>query len=133
MSGTLAPSTPTNRRLAGVTKFTVNGSAFAVTEFSWNPGSRTREAMLSLSGWDGYKESPRGAWIAGKFRDAQSVNVTAFTALTNATVVVSLANGKSIVGHNLVYMGDPDVSGADATFDFRFEGDPGTIQEIGVQ
>lgn len=132
MSGTLAPATPTNRRLAGITSFSVNGSNFNVTEFTWDPGPVERETMSSLSGIDGYKESPAAAYISGKFRDAQSVNVSGFVGLTNATIVVQLANGKQVVGHNLWYIGRPGVSGADATFDFRFEGAAGTVQELGV-
>ncbi len=132
MSGTLAPSTPTNRRLAGITSFTVNGSTFNVTEFAWDPGPVERETMTSLSGVDGYREVPVAAYISGKFRDAQSVNVSGFVGLSDATVVVQLANGKQIVGHNLWYVGRPAVAGADATFDFRFEGASGTVQELGV-
>jgi hypothetical protein len=128
----LAPSTPTNRRLAGITSFTVNGSALSVTEFSWDPGTTERETMTSMSGVDGFKETPVAAHISGKFRDSQSVNVGAFTRLSDATVVVQLANGKQIVGHNLWYVGRPGVSGSDATFDFKFEGAEGTIQELGV-
>jgi len=47
-------------------------------------------------------------------------------------VVVLLANGKQIVGHNLWYVGRPNVSGADAGFDFRFEGVAGSLVEIGA-
>lgn len=132
MSGTLLASTPTNRRLAGVTSFTVNGSAFAVTEFSWDPGSVERESLTSLSGVDGYRELPVAPYISGKFRDGSAVNVTGFTQASNATVVVQLANGKQIVGHNLWFTGRPGASGADAVFDFKFEGAQGTVQEIGV-
>jgi hypothetical protein len=131
MSGTLAPSTPTNRRVAGVTSFSVNGSMFAVTEFAWDPGTIQRETMTSLSGVDGYRETPISPYISGKFRDSQNVNVTGFVGLTNATVVVQLANGKQVVGHNLWFVGRPGVSGADGTFDFRFEGTAGTVTELG--
>jgi len=132
MSGTLAPSTPTNRRVAGITSFAVNGSVFAVTEFAWDPGAVQRESLSSLSGVDGFRETPIPPYISGKFRDAQSVNVTGFVGLTSATVVVQLANGKQVVGHNLWFVGRPTVSGADATFDFRFEGTAGTVQELNV-
>jgi hypothetical protein len=132
MSGTLAPSTPTNRRLAGITSATINGSAFNVIEFSWDPGTVERETMTSLSGVDGYRELPVAPYMAGKFRDAQSVNVTGFVGLTNATVVFQLANGKQIVGHNLWYVGRPGVGGRDADFDFRFEGTAGTVTELGL-
>jgi hypothetical protein len=133
MSGTnqLAPSTPTNRRLSGITSFTVNGSTFNVTEFAWSPGVVQRATLTSLSGVDGFSENPIAGHISGKFRDAQTVNVTGFLGLTNATLVVQLANGKQIVGHNMWYVGQPDVSGTDATFDFRFEGATGTVQEMG--
>ncbi len=39
MSSTLAPSTPTNRRLAGTTAFSVNGTAISVIEFMWDPAN----------------------------------------------------------------------------------------------
>ena len=132
MSGTLAPSTPTNRRLAGITAFSVNGTAIPVIEFAWDPASVENTTMTSLSGVDGYEQKPVAPYISGKFRDSAAMNVTRFTNLTDATVVVLLANGKQIVGHNLWYIGRPGVSGSDATFDFRFEGVQGTIQEIGA-
>jgi len=132
MSGTLAPSTPTNRRLAGITAFKVNGSALAVIEFAWDPGTSELSTLTSLSGVDGYDEKPVAPYISGKLRDAQSVNVTAILAQRNATVTITLANGKVIQGHNLWYVGRPGVSGADASFDFRFEGMSGTISETGV-
>ena len=131
MSGILAASTPTNRRLAGITAFSVNGSAFPVIEFTWDPAISENETMTSLSGVDGYAQKPVAPFISGKFRDSAAVSVTGFTTLNNATVVVTLANGKQVVGHNLWYVGRPGVSGADAGFDFRFEGVAGTIQEIG--
>jgi len=131
MSATLAASTPTNRRLAGITAFSVNGSAFPVIEFTWDPANMENETMISLSGVDGFAQKPVAPFVSGKFRDSAAVNVTAFTGLTNATLVLLLANGKQIVGHNLWYVGRPGVSGADAGFDFRFEGVAGTIQETG--
>jgi Phage tail tube protein len=131
MSATLSPTTPTNRRLAGITVFTVNGQTFPVTEFAWDPGSYEAEMMMSLSGVDGYNEKPVAPYISGKFRDGNATSVTGFTGLRNATVVVQLANGKSVVGHNMVYTARAGVAGADATFDFKFEGLIGTVQEIG--
>jgi hypothetical protein len=133
MSGTTtsASTTPTNRRLAGITQFTVNGVTYPVTEFSWSPAVVKRETLTSMSGVDGYSEMPKAPYIAGKFRDSGGTDVTAFNALTGATIVLALANGKQIVGHNLWNTGETDVAGVDATFDFRFEGVSGSIQEQG--
>ena len=132
MSQTLGPGTPTNRRLAGTTAFSVNGSAISVIEFMWDPASLENATMSSLSGVDGYDQKPVAPYISGKFRDTGANSVTSFTGLSNATVVVLLANGKQIVGHNLWYVGRPNVNGSDAGFDFRFEGVAGTIMEIGA-
>jgi hypothetical protein len=132
MSGTLAPTTPTNRRLAGITVASVNGIIFAVTEFSWSPGIYKRETMISLSGVDGYSQTARAPYMAGKFRDSQSINVTSFNAMTDATLVFQLANGKQIVGHGLWNTGETDVAGVEATFDFKFEGVAGSVQEQGI-
>ena len=112
MSATLSPSTPTNRRLAGTTAFTVNGTAISVIEFMWDPANVENTTMTSLSGVDGYEQKPVAPYISGKFRDTGANSVTGFTGLSNATVVVLLANGKQIVGHNLWYVGRPGVNPA---------------------
>ena len=125
--------TPTNRRLAGTTAFSVNGGAISVIEFMWDPTTLENSTMSSLSGVDGFDQKSVAPYISGKFRDTGANNVTSFSGMTNATVVVLLANGKQIVGHNLWYVGRPNVSGADASMDFRFEGVAGTISEIGAQ
>lgn len=132
MSGTLSPTTPVNRRLAGITRATVNGVTYPVTEFAWSPGTVKRETMTSLSGVDGYSEVPKAPYVSGKFRDSQSNSVTAFNGLTDTTVVFQLANGKQIVGHGLWNTGENEVAGVEATFDFKFEGVIGSIQELGV-
>lgn len=131
MSGTLAQSTPTNRRLAGITTATVDGTAYPIVEFAWFPGSVKRESLTSLSGVDGYSELPKAPYIAGKFRDTAAVNVTAFNNKTNSTIVLILANGKQIQGHNMWNTGEDEVSGVEATFDFKFEGVQGSVLETG--
>ena len=131
MSGTLAPSTPTNRRLAGITFCTVDGTAFPVIEFSWFSGAVKRESLTSLSGVDGYSENPKAPHIALKFRDSAAVNITSFNAKTNSTVVIALANGKQVQGHGVWNTGETDVTGVDATFDVKFEGVQGSIIETG--
>lgn len=130
MSGTLT-TTPVNRRLAGITIFQVDGVTYPVTEFAWNPATVKRETMQSLSGVDGYSEMPKAAYISGKFRDGSNVSVTGFNGKTNSTVVVVLANGKRIQGHNMWNTGEDEVSGAEATFDFKFEGVAGSVIETG--
>ena len=132
MSGSLNTSTPINRRLAGITAAQIDGIAYPVTEFSWDPATVKRETMTSLSGVDGYSELPKAPYIAGKFRDGASVSVTSFNGKTNSTIVFVLANGKRIQGHNMWNTGECEVAGVDATFDFKFEGIPGSVIETGA-
>jgi hypothetical protein len=132
MSGTLPATTPTNRRLAGITVASINGVVYNVTEFSWSPGSVKRETLTSMSGVDGYSEMPKAPYVAGKFRDARSASVSSFNLMTGATIVFQLANGKQIVGHGLWNTGETEVAGMDATFDFKFEGVSGSVQEQGI-
>jgi hypothetical protein len=132
MSGnTLAPTTPTNMRISGITTFTVNGTTLQVVDFVWDPATGENEMISSLSGVDGYKQKPVAPFVSGKYRDGRQVSVTNMTNLTAATIVINLANGKQIVGHNMVYTGRPGVSGADADFDFKFEGIAGCLMEVG--
>ena len=93
MSQTLAPSTPTNMRLSGITAFSVNGSAISVIEFMWDPANVENTTVTSLSGVDGYDQKPVAPFISGKFRDTGANSVTSFTGMSNATVVALLANG----------------------------------------
>ncbi len=68
MSGsTLAPTTPTNQRISGITSFLVNGSPFQVIEFMWDPAVLEAETVRSLSGVDGYKDTPCAPFISGSF------------------------------------------------------------------
>jgi hypothetical protein len=131
MSGTTTPTTPVNRRLAGITVASINGTVYNVTEFAWSPGIYKRETLISMSGVDGYSEMPKSPYVAGKFRDASTVKVTSFNLMTNATIVFVLANGKRIVGSGLWNTGETEVAGMDATFDFKFEGIFGSVLEQG--
>ena len=130
MSGTNSGlPTPTNRRLAGLTSVHINGAAYAVIEYTWAPGRIQRETMLSLSGVDGFSAKPAIGHISVKLRDTQAVNVTSFNSMEDATVVLKLANGKSVVGHNMWNVPMPEV-GQEASFDVRFEGDD--VSEQGI-
>lgn len=122
MSGSLSPTAPTSRRLAGVVEGTIDGIAYNVVSYTWSPSSFTRATLASMTGIDGYSETPSPSFIEMTIRDARNVAVAAFTNMTNATVILNLANSKQIVGHNMWCTTAQEVSGAEATFTVRFEG-----------
>lgn len=130
MSGALSNTTPTNRRLAGVASATIDGVAYNVVSFSWSPAAFTRTTMVSMSGIDGYAETPSVSFIELQLRDDRTVSVSAFSRMTDVSVVVNLANGKQVVGHNLVCVNAQEVSAAEATFTARFEG--ADVYEVGA-
>lgn len=130
MSGTLSATVPTNRRISGVTEVTIDGDAYSCTDFSWSPARFDREAMTSLSGYDGYSEKPIVPYIDLHLRDGRNVSVTAFNAKTGSTVVVKLANGKQIVGHNMTCINAQEVSGGEAVFQAKFISDD--VYESGI-
>lgn len=130
MSGTLSPVTPTSRRLAGVVEATIDGVAYNVISFTWSPSAFTRTTMISMSGVDGYSETPSVSFVEMQIRDGRNVSVTLFSAMTGSTVVLTLANGKQVVGHNMTCVNAQEVSGAEASFTVRFEG--ADVYESGI-
>lgn len=130
MSGSLPATTPTSQRLAGVVEASIDGVPYNCTAYSWSPSRFTREAMKSMSGIDGYSETPVASFIELTLRDARNVSISDFNTKTDSTVVLNLANGKQVVGHNMVCMVAQEVSGAEATFVTRWE--VGEVYESGV-
>lgn len=122
--------TPTNQRLAGVTKLTIDGSSYNVISFNYGLSKVENSPMVSLSGVDGFKSMPTPGFIAAVIRDAASVNVGSFSTKTNSTVVLELANGKQISGSGMFITGAQDVEGAEATFSVRFDGT--NVGETGI-
>lgn len=130
MSGSLPATTPTSQRLAGVIEVSIDGAPYNCTAYSWSPSRFVRETMKSMSGIDGYSETPVASFIELTLRDARNVSISDFNTKTDSTVVLNLANGKQVVGHNMVCMVAQEVSGAEATFVTRWE--VGEVYESGV-
>lgn len=122
MSGSLSTTTPTSRRLAGVVEGTIDGVAYNVVSYTWSPSAATRTTLVSMTGIDGFSETPSPSFIEMTIRDARNVSVSSFTNMTDSTIILALANGKQIVGHNMWCTNAQEVTGAEATFTARFEG-----------
>lgn len=111
-------------RLAGTASVTIDGKAFSISgEGTYRPNTNSRETLSGMDGIHGYSEKPMPGKISWKGRDGSAVAIQALTNATNATVVLSLANGKIIIGRNMWRVGDPiEVNTEDATFTVEFEG-----------
>ncbi len=111
-------------RLAGVASVTLDGRAYSIVgEGTYRTSSSKREALVGQDGYHGYSEMPQPGKISWKGRDSGAVNIKALNEASNITVVLSLANGKTIVGRNMVRVGEPiEVNSEDATFAVEFNG-----------
>jgi hypothetical protein len=118
MSGT------TNRRLAGIATMTINGDAWdVVSDLAWRTSKVKRETLSGQSRVEGFGEMPQPCYIEATLRDRADANVSDLNALTDATIVVQQANGKTIEGDGMWQVGeDLAVNTQEGTFKIRFEG-----------
>lgn len=114
-----------SNRLAGVASVTIDGRAYSITgEGTYRVSGSSRETLMGQDGYHGTKELPVAGRISWKGRDSGSVSMSVLGDAFNVTVVLSLANGKTIVGRNMSRVGEGplEVNTEDATFDVAFEG-----------
>lgn len=112
-------------RLAGVASVTIDGQAYSIAgEGTYRPSGSSRQSLTGQDGYHGYSEMPQPGRISWQGRDSGAVNIAALNEATDATVVLSLANGKTIIGRNMVRVGEQaiEVNTTDATFTVEFEG-----------
>lgn len=119
MSGTI-----TSRRLAGIVALTIDGEAWDVaSDCEYDPTGVERETIKGQSRVEGYSEMPAAGFLAFTLRDRGDTTVQQFKLMTNSTVVVNLANGKTVMGANVWCTKSEEVRTQEATFQVRFEGD----------
>lgn len=111
-----------NRR-SGKINVQVNGQVFdAVGEFTYNLGQPKREGLVGPDRVHGYKELPQIPMIEGEVRDASNLDVAGLLNLTDATITLELANGKTIMLREAWYAGDGNVGTEEANIELKFEG-----------
>ena len=82
------------RRLGGIIQIKVNGQSLeAKGNFTYNINRTKKESIVGADNFHGFKETPQPVFIEGMITDSQDLDVEAFQAISNATVVLLLANG----------------------------------------
>jgi hypothetical protein len=120
----------TSNRLAGTAYLTVDGQSYMVeAESSYKVSSVKRETLKGQSGVHGYKESPEEGMISATLRDAQGLSVASINAMTNANVMLKLANGKTIIGSGMWTVDVQEVKTSEATFEVKWECRDGGVTE----
>jgi hypothetical protein len=109
--------------IAGLLELKVNGEIQnAKGNFTYNLGKMKKEAIVGADRVHGYKGTPQVPFIEGEITDRSDLNVEALVSIDNATITLSLANGKVIVLKDAWYAADGDVGTEEANIQLRFEG-----------
>jgi len=113
----------TTNRLAGVAYLTVDGTNYMLAgDFTYSVSKVLRETLTGQDRVHGYSEKPVAGKMSCSVRDAGGLSVASFNAMTNVTVTVELANGKTIVGRNMWTVEPQEVKTAEAIFEVKWEG-----------
>jgi hypothetical protein len=110
-------------RLAGTASLTVDGRSYALKgNFYYQPSGATREELMGLDGFHGYKETPGVGEIGGTLRDTGGLSVSDLGQMTNSTIVAELANGKTVVGRNMFTTERPKATADEAEVEIVWRG-----------
>lgn len=113
----------TTNRLAGIAYVMVDGTNYMLSgELTYSVSEISRETLLGQDRVHGYSEKPYAGFISGTFRDAGGLTVADFNGMTNVTVTLNLANGKTIIGRNMWTVDAQEVKTQEGTFDVKWEG-----------
>ncbi|OOG61449.1 phage tail protein [Rhodanobacter sp. B04] len=120
---------PTNR-LAGTAYLSVDGVTYMLAgDFEYKPSLVTRESLTGMDTVHGFSEKPVAPHISCTLRDSGGLSVASLNAMVNVTIVVELANGKTIIGRNMWSVEDQTAKSTDATIDVKWEGQQGAVTE----
>lgn len=112
-----------SNRLAGVCYLTVDGANYMMAgEFSYKVSGVTRETLKGQDGVHGYSEMPVQGYVGGTLRDSGGLSMAALNAMTSVTVVLELANGKTVIGRNMWSTEQQENKTTEATIEMKFEG-----------
>jgi len=112
-----------NNRIAGVAFVKYDGRQLPVRG-SWNVGFNKlkREGLAGQDRVHGYKEKPDVPFLEGDVSTTADVSLDVLLAITDATVTIELANGKSYVLRNAWTAQGYEIDSEEGKIKVRFEG-----------
>lgn len=112
-----------NEALAGTAYLAIDGKSVQLAgEFTYKPSTNTREPLIGMDAFHGFKSKPTQGEISAKIRDSSRVSVTALGNITDATITVELLNGKTVVGRNMCTAEPPETEAEEGTISIRWFG-----------
>lgn len=107
--------------IAGLLEIQINGTTYnAIGSFSLNLGANKREFLKGPDRVHGYSEMPQAPSISGEIRDGSALSVrNEILNLIDATVVATVANGKSYMFTEAAYTGDGTIETEEGKIQFE--------------
>lgn len=110
-------------RVAGHLFLKVNGvQRKVIGNFTYNLGRSRKQMLVGHDGPHGYSEMPQVAYIEGEIRDESDLSVVELREITDATITLELANGKTILLRDAHEASEGSVGTEAANVQVRFEG-----------
>jgi len=116
--------------IAGTAYITIDGVNYQLEgELRYDVGAVTRESLAGQDTVHGFSEKPKAPSISASIRDSGGVSLAAINAMRSNTVVLELANGKTIIGRNMWTVEAQEVDTTEAKFTVKWEGLQGSVTE----
>ena len=110
-------------RIAGVAYLKVDGQQEALKgKFKYMVNTVKRDVLVGQDGVHGYKEMPEAPYISGDIMDMPATRVKRLESITDATITLELANGKTIVLSNAFWVDASEVDTEEGSFPCKFVG-----------
>lgn len=110
-------------RVGGIIEVKANGQQYlAKGSWTYNLGVAKRDIVLGSDGVHGYKELPQEPMIEGAITDSVDLDMKTLLSLKDATVTLSLANGKIIVLRSAFFSGDGNATTEEGEIAAKFSG-----------
>lgn len=111
-----------NQVRGGIIQVQADGVLYdAKGNFTYNPGSPKREAIIGSDKVHGFTEKPQVAFVEGEFTDRGDLSLATLTTLRDATITLALANGKTFVLRSAWYASEGTVGTDEGNIGVRFE------------
>lgn len=110
-------------RVGGIISLKVDGQVhLAKGNFTYNIGRPRKEGVVGHDAVHGYKELPQIPFIEGEITDSADLSLDSLTGISDATVTLELANGKTIVLRSAWFAAEGTFNTEEGNGTVRFEG-----------
>lgn len=111
------------QRVGGIIEITADGLRIvAAGDFTYNLGRPKRTPILGPSTVLGYSETAQEAYIEGETVHTADLDLAALVGIKNATIDLTLPNGKTVVLREAAYVADGEGSTGEGRIKVRFSG-----------